>query len=305
MYRVPMGAAACGIPTKFLTGFYYKPGHFPWGLLALLPRDRRRRIEEKLERRRLAEMDPAIVIQVSGPLPELCYGWFKDYRIGNAIHDRLVVRWLSSHVAAGSAGVFHGFQESCCAQPLLRARPRPDRHAGIDIAAVHYAAGLGRIPAPGRALGGPQPALGRAAGRVEAGAIPCRAIGLRRGLPDRAWCRARAHLPHAAGRRCGALPPRRGAAPARPLPRALRRPYVGAQGRASPDRRLAGRGPPGGGAGLRRRGQGQIHPRPRGPAAGGHPLSGLRAQCPAARDLSECGCLRLSVAGRRRGLCHL
>ncbi|HEY2112106.1 MAG TPA: hypothetical protein VGH25_10320, partial [Dongiaceae bacterium] len=85
MYRVPMGAAACGIPTKFLTGFYYKPGHFPWGLLALLPRDRRRRIEEKLERRRLAEMDPAMVIQVSGPLPELCYGWFKDYRIGNAI----------------------------------------------------------------------------------------------------------------------------------------------------------------------------------------------------------------------------
>jgi glycosyltransferase involved in cell wall biosynthesis len=113
MYRVPMGAAASGIPTKFLTGFYYKPGHFPWGLLALLPKDRRRRIEDKLERRRLAEMDPDMVIQVSGPLPELCYGWFKDYRIGNAIHDRLVVRWLASHVAAGSAGVFHGFQESC------------------------------------------------------------------------------------------------------------------------------------------------------------------------------------------------
>jgi hypothetical protein len=33
-------------------------------LLALLPKDRRRRIEEKLERRRLAEMDPAAVIQV-------------------------------------------------------------------------------------------------------------------------------------------------------------------------------------------------------------------------------------------------
>ena len=96
MYRVPMGAAACGIPTDFLTGFYYKPGHFPWGLLALLPTGRRRRIEEKLERRRLAEMDPAMVIQVSGPLPELCYGWFKDYRIGNAIHDRLVVRWLAA-----------------------------------------------------------------------------------------------------------------------------------------------------------------------------------------------------------------
>ena len=123
MYRVPMGAAACGIPTKFLTGFYYKPGHFPWGLLALLPRDRRRRIEEKLERRRLAEMDPAMVIQVSGPLPELCYGLFKDYRIGNAIHDRLVVRWLSSHVAAGSAGVFHGFQESS-ARSLSFARGR-------------------------------------------------------------------------------------------------------------------------------------------------------------------------------------
>jgi glycosyltransferase involved in cell wall biosynthesis len=113
MYRVPMGAAASGIPTRFLTGFYYKPGHFPFTLLALLPRERRRRLEEKLERRRLAEMDPALVVQVSGPLPELCYGWFGDYRIGNAIHDRLVVRWLSRHVATGTRGIFHGFQESC------------------------------------------------------------------------------------------------------------------------------------------------------------------------------------------------
>src|SRR5262249_38517871 len=94
-----------------------------WSLLALLPGDRRRPIEDKLERRRLAEMDPVLVTQVSGPLPELCYGWFKDYRIGNAIHDRLVVRWLASHVAAGSRGVFHGFQESC-ARSLSFARTR-------------------------------------------------------------------------------------------------------------------------------------------------------------------------------------
>jgi Glycosyl transferases group 1 len=113
MYRVPMGAAASGIPTRFLTGFFYKPGHFPFTLLGLLPRGRRRRLEEKLERRRLAEMDPAMVVQVSGPMPELCYGWFKDYRIGNAVHDRLVVRWLARHVAAETRGIFHGFQESC------------------------------------------------------------------------------------------------------------------------------------------------------------------------------------------------
>ena len=123
MYRVPMGAAASGIPTRFLTGFYYKPGHFPFTMLALLPKERRRRIEEKLERRRLAEMDPALVVQVSGPLPELCYGWFKDYRIGNAIHDRLAVRWLARHVAAESRGIFHGFQESC-ARSLSFARGR-------------------------------------------------------------------------------------------------------------------------------------------------------------------------------------
>jgi len=123
MYRVPMGAAASGIPTRFLTGFYYKPGRFPFTMLALLPGERRRRVEEKLERRRLAEMDPGLVVQVSGPLPELCYGWFKDYRIGNAIHDRLVVRWLARHAAAESRGIFHGFQESC-ARSLSFARGR-------------------------------------------------------------------------------------------------------------------------------------------------------------------------------------
>src|SRR5262249_50956676 len=123
MYRVPMGAAASGIPTRFLTGFYYKPGHFPFTLLTLLPKDRRRRLEEKLERRRLAEMDPSMVVQVSGPLPELCYSRLKDYRIGNAIHDRLVVRWLARHVGAGTRGIFHGFQESC-ARSLAFARSR-------------------------------------------------------------------------------------------------------------------------------------------------------------------------------------
>jgi glycosyltransferase involved in cell wall biosynthesis len=113
MYRVPAGAAASGIPTDFLTGFYYKPDRFPWPLLRLLPGDHRRRIEEKLERRRLDDMDEALVSQVSGPLPELFYGWFKDYRQGNALHDRLVVHWLNRHVAPATTGVFHGFQESC------------------------------------------------------------------------------------------------------------------------------------------------------------------------------------------------
>ena len=123
MYRVPRGAAVSGIPTDFLTGFYYKPGSFPWPLLALLPATRRRSIEEKLERRRLAEMDDRMVTQVSGPLPELCYGWFKGYTLGNAIHDRLAAGWLARHVAKGSCGVFHGFQESC-ARGLVAAKSR-------------------------------------------------------------------------------------------------------------------------------------------------------------------------------------
>jgi glycosyltransferase involved in cell wall biosynthesis len=123
MYRVPWGAAVSGIPTDFLTGFYYKPRQFPWPLLALLPAARRRRIEEKLDRRRLPEMDDGMVTQVSGPLPELCYGWFKGYTIGNGIHDRLVASWLARHVPSGGAGVFHGFQESC-ARSLVAAKAR-------------------------------------------------------------------------------------------------------------------------------------------------------------------------------------
>ena len=113
MYRVPAGAAASGIPTDFLTGVYYKPKRFPWPLLRILPSGRGRPIEEKLERRRLDEMDEALVTQVSGPLPELFYGWFKGYRQGNALHDWLVSRWLQRHVAPNTAGTFHGFQESC------------------------------------------------------------------------------------------------------------------------------------------------------------------------------------------------
>lgn len=123
MYRVPAGAAASGIPTDFLTGFYYKPDRLPWPLLRLLPPTLRRRFEEKLERRRLAEMDEALVTQVSGPLPELFYGWLKSYRQGNALHDRLAARWMNRHVAFGTTGVFHGFQESCF-RGLAAARTR-------------------------------------------------------------------------------------------------------------------------------------------------------------------------------------
>ena len=123
MYRVPWGASVSGIPTDFLTGFYYKPSKFPWPLLALLPTAQRRSIEEKLQRRRLAEMDDRMVTQVSGPLPELCYGWLKGYTVGNGIHDRLVASWLARHVPKGSSGVFHGFQESC-ARSLVAAKAR-------------------------------------------------------------------------------------------------------------------------------------------------------------------------------------
>ena len=123
MYRVPWGAAVSGIPTDFLTGFYFKPRQHPWPLLALLPGAKRKSIEEKLERRRLPDMEDRLVTQVSGPLPELCYGWFKGYTLGNAIHDRLVVGWLARHVPRGSRGVFHGFQESC-ARSLVAAKRR-------------------------------------------------------------------------------------------------------------------------------------------------------------------------------------
>jgi glycosyltransferase involved in cell wall biosynthesis len=111
MYRVPLGALRSGIPTDFLTGFYYRPGDLPWRALALLPAARRGRAVELLERRRLAGLDAAVTM-VSGPLPELLYRWL-GYDAGNALHDRLATRWLERHVPPGSRGIFHGFQESC------------------------------------------------------------------------------------------------------------------------------------------------------------------------------------------------
>lgn len=112
MYRVPMAAQQCGFRVDFLTGFYYRPGRFPFALLAALPPGRRRRLEEVFERRRLEGLDPASVRMVSGPLPELAYRW-AGYRVGNAIHDRLAAAWIARHVRRGERGVFHGFQESC------------------------------------------------------------------------------------------------------------------------------------------------------------------------------------------------
>src|SRR5262245_63762534 len=88
MYRVPMGAQESGIEVDFLTGFYYRPGRFPFTLLGALPAAKRARLLEQLERRRLAGLDPTCVHMVSGPLPELSYRWL-GYRAGNALHDRL------------------------------------------------------------------------------------------------------------------------------------------------------------------------------------------------------------------------
>ena len=62
MYRVPAGAAASGIRCDFLTGFYFKPDRLPWPLLRLLPGKVRQQIEEKLERRTLADLDEADLI---------------------------------------------------------------------------------------------------------------------------------------------------------------------------------------------------------------------------------------------------
>ncbi|MFO1060387.1 MAG: glycosyltransferase family 4 protein [Dongiaceae bacterium] len=121
MYRVPLGALRSGIPTDFLTGFYYRPGDLPWQALRLLPAARRDRAVATLERRRLAGLDERVTM-VSGPLPELLYRWL-GYDAGNALHDRLASRWLARHVRPGSRGIFHGFQESC-GRSLATARRR-------------------------------------------------------------------------------------------------------------------------------------------------------------------------------------
>lgn len=105
VYQLPLAAQAAGLPVRFLTGLYYKPGQWPWSLAA-----RRPRLDGLLARRQEPALDPASVVSVSGPLPELL-NRAAGFEAGNAAHDRLAARWIRRHLPAGS--VFHGAIESC------------------------------------------------------------------------------------------------------------------------------------------------------------------------------------------------
>ncbi|HEX6102236.1 MAG TPA: glycosyltransferase family 4 protein [Alphaproteobacteria bacterium] len=120
MYRIPAGAALCGFETVFLTGYYWRGPGAAMRLLRTVRPVAADRLTGLLARRRLPDLDPACVRRISGPAPELLYR-FAGYPAGNWVHDRLAALWLATHVARGTRGIFHGFQESC-ASSLAAAR---------------------------------------------------------------------------------------------------------------------------------------------------------------------------------------
>lgn len=105
VYQLPLSAQAAGLPVRFLTGLYYKPGRWPWRLASARPE-----LARLLAKRHEPGLDPASVVGVSGPLPELL-NRAAGFEAGNALHDRLAARWIRRHLPPGS--VFHGAIESC------------------------------------------------------------------------------------------------------------------------------------------------------------------------------------------------
>ncbi|MEX2628340.1 MAG: glycosyltransferase family 4 protein [Tistlia sp.] len=105
VYQLPQAAQEAGLPCRFLTGFYYKPGRWPWSLAAASPA-----LVRKLSRRSSPALAPESVVAVSGPLP-LLLNRLGGYVAGNGAHDRLAARWLRRHLPPGA--IFHGSIESC------------------------------------------------------------------------------------------------------------------------------------------------------------------------------------------------
>lgn len=113
VYRVPMATQRAGIDSAFLTGLYYDPASLSARIATALPFGLGARAAGLLEKRRMPGLDPARVVSVSGPIPEILSRLTGSYRRSNAIHDRLAARWLDRHAEFGRPLVAHGFVDSC------------------------------------------------------------------------------------------------------------------------------------------------------------------------------------------------
>lgn len=144
------------IRVNFLTGLYYKPEALPFRLIDWLPGRWAGGLRHRLEKRRLAGLDPEAVTLLSGPLPDIARRLFRGYRAGNAIHDRLAGRWLRRHVAKGEKGIYHGFLGSCLGSlKIARARGlatvleiTSPPSAGVMVAQEHRRLGRTDIQMP-------------------------------------------------------------------------------------------------------------------------------------------------------------
>ena len=112
-YRWPMAVQRGGLSGVFLTGLYYKPDSVAHRLATSLPFGLGALLANTLEKRRMPELDPARVISVSGPLPEILPRLTGSYHPSNALHDRLAARWLRTHARGSTPTIAHGFVDTC------------------------------------------------------------------------------------------------------------------------------------------------------------------------------------------------
>jgi glycosyltransferase involved in cell wall biosynthesis len=113
IYYRPCAAEQMGASVQFLTGLYYRPERLPYSLVRLLPKDRRRKVEFELEKRRLAGLSPENVISLLGPLLEVTMRPLGRVRQWWAIHDWLASRWIRRYRVNGAPTILHCFQDSC------------------------------------------------------------------------------------------------------------------------------------------------------------------------------------------------
>lgn len=111
IYQWPLAAHRRGIPVKFLTGLYYRSEKFPYFLVKFLPQSRRAALLEKLEKRRVLELDQKTV-SISGPWFELIFRPFKFYRAWNLAYDWLASRWIKYAFKPEGPTILHCFQDT-------------------------------------------------------------------------------------------------------------------------------------------------------------------------------------------------
>lgn len=127
VYHRPMGAEQMGIDVTFLTGLYYKPDRFPYLLARWAPANKRKRLLELLELRRVQGLSPNNVVTILGPVLEGAYraGVLPLHRWWN-IWDWLAARWIQFRCREASSErpiIIHCFIE-CGVRTLRAARSK-------------------------------------------------------------------------------------------------------------------------------------------------------------------------------------